>query len=385
MEKKEEKIIERARKAIPGGIARKLWVKSAGRCEYNSCNIPLWKDNLTQKDMNKAYISHIIAAKENGPRGDKELSEKLELEFENLMLLCDECHNRIDESQKDSHSVTMLQTMKKEHEDRIEILTDYKKDKRSQIIHYRANIGEHTPLINYEVSRDALISNGYFPSSQNAIDLGLENSPFRDKNASFWDIELENLTTKFEESIKPLLRRTKLNHISLFGIAPIPLLIKLGALVNDIQNVRIYQPHRNPKTWEWLEHLLPLEFEVDRPDVIHQKVALNLSLSATINNDRIYEVLGRDCSIYTITLRDTFNDILKSYEQFVTFQPIVQKLLNEIKYKHGQNNEIHVFPAMQPAFAIEFGRVRMPKADLPFILYDQIIPNNPFVKIFKID
>src|SRR5258706_1167933 len=125
------KVIERIRKAVPAGVSRKLWVKSGGRCEYEGCNSPLWKDSLIQQGMNKAYISHIIAASPDGPRGHSELSEKLESEFSNLMLLCDECHNRIDEAQAKVHSVERLQKMKKDHEDRIELLTGLTIEKKS--------------------------------------------------------------------------------------------------------------------------------------------------------------------------------------------------------------------------------------------------------------
>ncbi len=383
MEREEKKTIERVRKAMPPGIARKLWVKSAGRCEY--CNIILWRDSLTQKDMNKAYISHIIAASEKGPRGDKNLSPLLEIKESNLLLLCDECHNRIDESQKEEHSVEMLLNIKKEHEERIEILTDIKYNKRSQIILYRANIGEHSPQLNYEIARDALVNSGYFPNSHRAISLSLSESPFKDKDDAFWQIESSNLETKFNEYVKPLFRENSLPHISLFGFAPMPLLIKLGTLLHDIQNVRLYQPHRNPTSWEWQTESNPFEFSVLKPDKVFQKVALNISISGTITNERIHSVLGEDCSIYTLTVAEPFNNLLRSYEQMKNFQPNVQKLLNEIKAKHSQVNTIHIFPAMPCALAIEFGRVRMPKADLPLIIYDQITPNKPFVKTLKIE
>jgi hypothetical protein len=49
--------------------------------------------------------------------------------------------------------------------------------------------------------------------------------------------------------------------------------------------------------------------------------------------------------------------------------------LNEIKAVHGQDNIINVFPAMSNATAIELGRVRMPKADLPMLIYDQNYQN----------
>src|SRR5690606_826758 len=118
------------------GIARKLWVKSGGRCEYIGCNMPLWKDELMQKDMNKAYISHIVAASPDGPRGDKIKSRELEVDYDNLMLLCDECHRRIDKADSETHTVDMLTGMKKIHERRIELVTGIEEKKKSLVISY---------------------------------------------------------------------------------------------------------------------------------------------------------------------------------------------------------------------------------------------------------
>lgn len=80
--------IERVRRSIPAGTARKLWVKVGGRCQHDGCNKPLWKDELMKRDMNKAYISHIIGARKNGPRGDALRSKELEIAYSNLLLQC---------------------------------------------------------------------------------------------------------------------------------------------------------------------------------------------------------------------------------------------------------------------------------------------------------
>jgi hypothetical protein len=44
---------------------------------------------------------------------------------------------------------------------------------------------------------------------------------------------------------------------------------------------------------------------------------------------------------------------------------------NKIKAVHGQNTALHLFPVMPISLAIETGRVWMPKADMPLIIYDQ--------------
>ena len=64
----------------------RLWGKSAGRCQYQGCNRPLWYDSLTKTEFNVAYIAHIIADSPKGPRGDALLSEQLKDDISNLML-----------------------------------------------------------------------------------------------------------------------------------------------------------------------------------------------------------------------------------------------------------------------------------------------------------
>ena len=46
-------------------------------------------------------------------------------------------------------------------------------------------------------------------------------------------------------------------------------------------------------------------------------------------------------------------------------------MLDEIKARHGQSTMLHIFPAMSVSLAIELGRIRMPKAEMPWQIYDQ--------------
>jgi hypothetical protein len=53
------------------------------------------------------------------------------------------------------------------------------------------------------------------------------------------------------------------------------------------------------------------------------------------------------------------------------FRETVRRLLDRIKAAHGEAATIHVFSAMPVALAVDLGRIIMPKADLPFRIYDQ--------------
>ncbi|MGU3375212.1 SAVED domain-containing protein [Chryseobacterium sp. M5A1_1a] len=366
-----------------------LWVKSGGRCEYRGCNKSLIQDILTKSNFNQSYIAHIVADVPGGPRGCITRSGLLGDNINNLMLLCDSHHRLIDKHDVGGHPEALLLDMKKEHEERIERVTKIAPDMGSHIVTYTANIGTNTPVVTYESVGEYLLPSHY-PAQSSAIDLGLTNSAGKDVNPTFWSIEIENLETQFNDQLRPKLRTNQINHISLFALAPMPLLMKLGTLLNDIQKIEIHQPARNPKTWNLLDDQDQVQYLVNKPTTTttttttKAPVILNISLSATIINDRITQVLGTDCSIYTLTIPIPSNDYLKNKVHLEDFSIIVRRLFNEIKAVHGQGTELHIFPAMPVAAAIEFGRIWMPKADMPLVIYDQNTALGGFVKAIEI-
>lgn len=366
---------------IPEKIKVRLWGRAAGRCQYDGCNTPLWLDTLTKVEFNVAYIAHIIADKPDGPRGDPELSEKLKDDIANLMLMCDQHHRLIDREDVQGHPVSRLQDMKKRHETRMEIVTSLHEEKESHLLLYGANVGEHHTPLNWKKAAQAMLPNRY-PADSFAIELSIKNSSFQDHEERFWEMEKENLKRQFVEKLKPKFASDEIKHLSVFALAPQPLLIEMGRLLSDIPDAEVYQLHREPPDWKWQPHPDRFKFIISKPEVRKGLVALNLSLSATIDNSRILSLLGKDTSIWTLTIDSPNNDFLKSREQLRMFRETFRKLLNEMKSYHGQNENIHLFPAVPCSVAVEIGRVWMPKADLSMRIYDQNHKTNGFSFVF---
>jgi len=374
---------KRNRVDIPERIKLQLWLKAGGRCQYKGCNKPLWRDDLTLKEMNRAYIAHIIDVNPQTHRYDKSLSPKLSADINNLMLLCDEHHRLIDREGEKEHSVERLQKMKQIHEKRIELLTSISPDKKSYIILYGANIGEHSSNLSCKKAAIAMTPEWY-PAENNAIELSLKNSSFIDKDNDYWKIEIEHLRKQFNTRVKPRFD-TEIEHVSIFGLAPQPLLIELGRLFSDIPAAEIYQLHREPPDWKW-QNKRSSKIKILEPKHLNKKnlIALNISLSATIIPDRIHSILGKDCAIWTITTAHPNNDFIKTRAQLHEFREKMRLLLNKIKSIYGEGNKIHIFPAMPVSAAVELGRIWMPKADLPLIIYDQNNKNGGFTKVHEI-
>jgi hypothetical protein len=111
---------------------------------------------------------------------------------------------------------------------------------------------------------------------------------------------------------------------------------------------------------------------------------LVLSLSATITDDRITAVLGGEACIWRVTIPTPHNDFLQSRAQLAAFRAAMRPLLDQIKTRHGQTTPLHIFPAMPVATAVELGRIRMPKADIPWQLYDQVNALGGFIEALSI-
>jgi len=369
---------------IPESVKLRLWGKSGGRCQYEGCSKALWMDNLTKAEFNVAYIAHIIADKPTGPRGHSELSEELKSDISNLMLMCDEHHRLIDRIDVRGHPVERLRSMKKSHEIRIELLTSLQEDKKSHVLLYGANIGEQNASLSWRKAAQAMIPLRY-PAEPRAIELSLYNSAVEDHIHEFWDTELRNLQLNFNSRVKPRVAGSgDVEHLSIFAFAPIPLLIELGRLLSDIPAVEVYQLHREPPDWKWQERPEIFEFFIEEPIATNPTVALNLSLSANINNYRISAVFpGKELSIWRMSIATPHNDFLKSRDQLRLFRQQSRELLDRIKARHGQDALLHVFPAVPVSVAVEIGRVWMPKADMPLCIYDQNRKLGGFIKALE--
>ncbi len=109
-----------------------------------------------------------------------------------------------------------------------------------------------------------------------------------------------------------------------------------------------------------------------------------VALSAPVTHDRVRAVLGPEVSIWTVTIENPGNDVIKSREHLSHFRTTIRELLDEIKEQHGQITPLNVFPVCAVSTAIEFGRVRMPKAHMPWVIYDQVNQLGGFVEAIRI-
>ncbi|MCK9404097.1 MAG: SAVED domain-containing protein [Chitinophagaceae bacterium] len=361
----------------------RLWGKAAGCCQYENCSHPLYYDQLTKAEFNTAYIAHIYADQPKGPRYDAVLSSKLQADISNLMLLCDEHHRLVDKVAVKEHPAERLLAMKEQHERRIELVSKILPAKGSHILLYGAAIGNHRSPLSYLEAASAIIHTN-LPANNYAIELGMKNAYQTDDSTDYWNIEASNLHRLFNLKVESLKGNHEIQHFSVFALAPQPLLILLGTLLSDIYIAEVYQRHREPASWQWQLQADASDFALVEPENKSGVPALVFELSGNVSDDRIQKILGTDCSIWKIKIDSPHNDFLKTREQLSSFRKICRRIFNKIKIAHGEDSLIHLFPIMPVSAAVELGRVWMPKADLPIIIYDQHRSNNGFTQTLTI-
>ena len=230
------------------------------------------------------------------------------------------------------------------------------------VVTYSAMIAADSPQIDYGQACGALPKE--VVPSEHPFEIKNEN-PEQDED-SFWEKETAFLVKKVNELFTSM-SVTKKMHLSLFALAPMPLLVKLGSLLNEKYQVEVYQKHRNPDNWNRLDEE-GQEYIINRPDNTDKKAVLVFSLSASIR-DRINHYYDDNASIWEITVANPNMDMLRTKRQQDDFKEIVRDLLTEIS-NCTHDNTIAVHMAMPVACAVELGRVWMPKGHKALELYD---------------
>lgn len=361
------------RPPIPEQTQRELWGRAAGRCEFRGCNEPLYRDKVSKKRSNLAVISHIVAYSPSGPRGDAIRSPLLAKDIGNLMLTCRNHGHIIDDKDKEAdYPEVLLLEFKQQHEDRVRLLTESTEDNQTHVVLLQAPVDGQFFQINAKEAFEAILP--YYPAEEQPFLIDLSGVMLGATTPGFFSVMSRTITERAGRLLERRVGDGSGKRLSVFAIAPIPLLVHFGKLLGDLADIDLYQKHRVGRPWRWRE-------EVDRsndfynvmcpePSGIEDKpVALLLSVSEVVNRARVKGALGTDPVTYEIIAKDSSRDFLRSRERLHAFSIELRKLLCLIRDNHPKDQPIHVFGALPAPLAIELGRNLKP-FDAPFYIYE---------------
>lgn len=369
---------------IPSQVKQQIWFAAHGRCEFRGCNKRLYTSGVTMEKCNISNYAHIIGDSPDGPRGN-ELSKILSKDPSNLILLCPECHDLIDsKSGEKKYTVEVLKSMKKEHEERIDFLTGICPNQKSLVVAYGPKLGQDNQLFQKDVLNNIILPERY-PLDLNPIELHMKNTALDESMQVYWQTEQLQIETLCRDKVIKTLESGACSHISLFPLGPQPLLIKLGTILNDRYNVQVYQKHREPDTWRWLENRSSNNIIVEEPADKSKEPFLIIALSTQAIKARVLQRFGANASIWTITCDIPGNDMMESKYQLEQFRMAARKVMDDIKSSNLENIDLKIFMAAPASCAVELGRIRMPKADSKWVIFDYSNKQEKDIETIAID
>ena len=360
----EVKKIKNISREIKPATERMLWGVSAGMCEFAGCCNLLYSHHVTKEKVNLSEKAHIYAFSAGGKRPSLlRYSSKIN-DIDNLMLVCERCHKLIDSDDTDYTAERLLE-MKKEHEERVRILASIKPDLQSEIVIYNANIADRTIKISDFAAKTAIIPDHY-PARENPINLSPDLSLF-DNEKAYWSVMETHLERQWSQYSCVI--RDK--NVSLFAVAPQPLLFKLGTLINRNYSVDVMQSQGSIDNWKWRCDKQTAKIETLKIDAKDPEAPpiITFELTAKLSLEELQKEFGNG-TIYRITTPNCDSGIIKSWRDLRAVIDEYRKALNQIREISSQIPKVKLVPIAPCSVSIEAGRQTM-KGDPAIMLYDR--------------
>jgi hypothetical protein len=346
-----------------------LFVAAGGRCEFDGCNKYLFAHHVTLTPGVFAEVAHIVAFQPEGPRGgEKDRPPDIHC-AENLMVLCPSCHKLIDDNPA-QYSVKALRRYKEHHEQHIHHMTSLRPEHRTSVLTLTTNIGDQGAFIPFDQVIEALSPN--YPVSRPGKVIDLTAIPISDTAA------LGTAREAIRRGVASLFDAggevQAVRHLSIFALAPIPLLIDFGSRLSNKIPTDFFQRHRDTENWTWKETgpVVAFGFDLVREGTDQEKAALMISLSGTIRaQDLPGEIDGR-YPVYELTLKGQAPDptFLRTRADLEAFRVAYQTFIGFMLQRQGIVKELHLFPAVPAPIAILCGREILPKVHPELHVYD---------------
>jgi hypothetical protein len=270
----------------------------------------------------------------------------------------------------DEYSVKTLRRFKQRHEERVHRLTAMPPNRETKVVILKSMIGSHPVEISRGDIQEAVAPR--YPDAEPFV-MDLTAIPDGDDDA-FWTTAVRAIDQACERLYADRLDGPAPHHLSVFALAPIPLLVHLGSQLSSKIPTDLYQRHRDKENWTWKTTGEPAVYTVNvlRRGSDRSKVALLLALSGPIPSDKLPTEIDACFTVYEISLAKELPNpgFLRLRQDLVAFQRVYQEVLATIVKEHGLVDEIHLFPAIPAPVAVVCGREPLPKVHPALIIYD---------------
>lgn len=379
------------RPTIPDRVQYSVWGAAAGRCTF--CNSLVLENTELGLCVPIGELAHIVGWSDKSPRGKSKLTKEDRSNGDNIILLCRNCHKPTDDGGVVGlYTVEVLRNLKQEHEAAMRALTAARPDKKAVVLRVVGEIRGTAPELTYRTVLEATIRSGLFPKKldetayRDNIELDLRGRGNAGTTEYFQQsaTEIDKLAGRIGEGI---LQDPDITQLAVFAFARIPLLVHLGARIDDKVRVNIFQRQRmdSGEAWYWpSEPSLPPQFELRKVrEGNDKKVAVIINLSGVIPLEDIpadYET----ATLYEIKPLAPAKPtpvLIDSPAALFNFERAYREFLAMVEQDHGRLEPIGIFGAIPLSAAITLGRSLMPDVSPMLNVYDRDDDGNFFMAL----
>ena len=363
---------------------RKLWVRAGGRCTL--CKVDLMEGALSFKTVLVGEGAHIVGQQstEGSPRGLDPLPEADRDLAENILLACSRCHTEIDKALvAELMTVAELQRRKTHHEDEIHHLTGMVSDQRSTVLRVQGWVRGAAMELGRDTAAAAVIRSGnrfpfFLPAyDRRGIEIDLRHiDGEEDGTPSYYAAAQKKIETVVRYRIYEGIRSNDIEHLSVFAIARLPLLVYLGWQLEDGIATDVYQRHRNSGGWEWPdpEAAPDTAFKVDShgtaPHEAEDAVLVTNLSGTTPTNDLPANLSAAPIFVLGVSGDSAHEDIIVTRACLASFQATVRRFFSRLE-SNKTIRRLHVFGGMPVSAAVAFGQSLKARDLRPtVVLYD---------------
>lgn len=350
-------------------IKRVVWIQAAGHCEL--CGTDLLHDYRAGKPIRWGEVAHILPASPKGPRGredhDETKAELLTSDTTNLMLLCPNCHDKIDRD-ADGYPENDLGSLHQAYLERVFLAATMSDGGRAIPVIVQS---QHFATINEISVRDLLVamSSEGLTAFSHPIKITFPAPSHRGRDAHYW----QNIKDTIQDELKYHLTHRGGTYgdapaFAIVGLADIPALIMLGQSLGDRSKRLIFSYSREHQL-HWPNQLAePPVFLFSPPEDGEGALALVLSISAKVPSRDVEEALP-DVRIAELSIPEPSYAMVQNRHVVHAFRDALQMHLSQLEAMTADT--IHVFAAIPAALAIEFGALLTTQHQHNYLIYDR--------------
>lgn len=348
---------------------RLVWVRSGGRCLL--CHRYLLDDHLEDGSAIRPVgeVAHVASEAAKGPRGDSAVPLADRDDPSNLVLLCPTEHRSADKRTLEDPIYTedFLLARKKEWETFVKMATGLDPDHTTTVFRMVDTV-KHNPTVASvtDASKAVMSQSRRMPRylldlPQAGPDIDLAKIPDT-IDAMYWRSSLAQLNAGIDR-LHHAAKNGLVNHISVFAIAHVPLLIALGSRLDDTIAVDIYNKQRSNESWSWIAGAEPVPFTYHFPEPAGaaDEGVLVVNASGDIKTEEFPgDVIG--LPLFRIAPADGHQPSTSAFDSSETqelFDATVRSFLAELEVRAKHIRRLHVFAAVPVSAAVALGR-RLP-------------------------